>query len=314
MKKVFLFLILIFVFYNTAFAHDDFIIENNVLLRYNGTDMYVEIPSEVVVIDKMAFYNRDTVKKLILHRGVEEIRKSAFEKCDNLTEIEGIPSIIGDGAFKDCVNLKSVPHLSGALQIGDNAFYGCKALTNIELGEELTYLGSNAFYGCGITSIKIPYTLEKINSGAFANCLSLKTVEFEEYKNKSITEIGERAFMNCISLNSIYTPDTLVTIGPYAFSGSGITRAELNCKSVGEYAFSQCPNLKYLRLSDETEKVEKLAFASCTALNEKYINTDYTIVDDTAFDGCTSLGKINTPNRNEALINAYKLWINMEVE
>ncbi len=315
MKKIILFLMMILMLSFKAFAQDDFIIEDNILLHYNGTDMYVEIPSEVTVIDKMAFYNCDTVHKLTIHGGVEEIRKSAFEKCDNLTEIEGMPSIIGDSAFAECVKLKSVPQLSAAEEIGDNAFYGCRELTGIELGEGLTYLGSNSFNGCkSITDIKLPYTLEKIGTAAFMNCTGLRRIEFEEQKNKGITEIGERAFMNCTALNSVSTPDTLTNIAPYAFSRSGVTRAELYCEAVGEYAFSECSALKYLYIDDAVARVEQFAFANCTALNEKYINTDYTLVDSTAFYGCTSLGRINSTKRNEALIEAYNLWINTEVE
>ena len=37
--------------------------------------------------DRGAFYNCDTIKKLILHSGVEEIEKGAFEKCDKTLTI-----------------------------------------------------------------------------------------------------------------------------------------------------------------------------------------------------------------------------------
>lgn len=311
MKKLILLLIFVLSFPYIGHAAEDFYIENGTLIKYNGSAAYVEIPSEVTVIGEEAFRDNQKLRKVIIHGRVTEIQESAFENCISLSEVEGMAAIIGDSAFSGCIALKAVPQLAATEQIGENAFFGCISLENTELGENLTLLDDNAFNGCRkITHIKIPYTLEKIGTGAFMNCTGLKSVELDEYGGIGVREIGESAFMACTSLESIKTPETLINIAPYAFSGSGISRAELFCETIDEYAFADCKNLKYIFFDDKVEKIGAFAFSGCTALADMYINEEYTIADVNAFYGCGEL-TAKKP-KNEALTEAYKFWISIK--
>ncbi len=60
-----------------------------------------------------------------------------------------------------------------------------------------------------------------------------------------VTSINSSAFCNCTSLKSIVLPESLTTIGSYAFYNSGLTSVTIpnNVTEVGGYVFSKCSNL-----------------------------------------------------------------------
>lgn len=59
----------------------------------------------------------------------------------------GIQSI-GDDAFCDCSNLKSVSIPDSVTSIGNNAFYWCSSLTSVSIPDSVTSIGNKAFEGC----------------------------------------------------------------------------------------------------------------------------------------------------------------------
>ena len=67
-------------------------------------------------------------------------------------------------------------------------------------------------------------------------------------------------------LEEINLPDSLESIGAYAFYGSGITSVTLkNAATVGSYAFSNCVSLGTAALGN-VSSIGENAFENCTAL------------------------------------------------
>jgi hypothetical protein len=52
---------------------NDFIIENETLIKYNGSDAEVVIPAGVKVIGKSAFEKNNTITKVALSNGVIQL-------------------------------------------------------------------------------------------------------------------------------------------------------------------------------------------------------------------------------------------------
>ena len=131
-------------------------------------------------------------------------------------------SIIKQGAFKNCINLKIVEFKK---KQGDdfNNF-------SIQAIEE------EAFYNCkSLTHFVVPPTIETIGDKAFMNCTSLEYFEFGFKLNDpqnieifdenliSITKIGHCAFKNCSSLKLFRIPESCISIGKSVF---------MNCTSL----------------------------------------------------------------------------------
>lgn len=67
-------------------------------------------------------------------------------------------------------------------------------------GHPVTSIGDNAFEGTGISSMEIPYSVEKIGDEAFAYCSKLEKITLP---NKKFEKGGRDLFKGCNNLNEI---------------------------------------------------------------------------------------------------------------
>lgn len=136
------------------------------------------------------FYERTSLKKVILGEGVETIGKKAFYHCGPLESLTISNTVIsiGDNAFEGCGSLESVTIPSSVRSIGAAAFWGCvkmyklvisegvktvggyafahcKKLHTLEIPSSIKEWGRDPFYACGLYSVSIPkhYTRADIN-------------------------------------------------------------------------------------------------------------------------------------------------------
>lgn len=65
----------------------DFVLSGTTLTAYKGTDEVVTVPEGVTRIGPMAFWNNDTVKKIVLPKSCGDIMDGAFVRTLNLKEI-----------------------------------------------------------------------------------------------------------------------------------------------------------------------------------------------------------------------------------
>jgi hypothetical protein len=122
---------------------------------------------------------------------------------------------IGDDAFYDCKNLKSISIPNSVTSIGDGAFGKCSSLTSITIPNTITSIKDSTFYLCSsLTSITIPNSVTSIGGFAFLGCTSLTSITIPD----SVTRIGTSAFENCTSLTSITIPNSVTSIGGKAFT------------------------------------------------------------------------------------------------
>jgi len=122
---------------------------------------------------------------------------------------------IGNQAFQDCPELKSISIPSSVTVIGYQAFYGCSGLYSVTIPNSVTSIGSSAFYGCsGLTSVNIPDGLTTIETFTFAYCTSLPSITIPN----SVTKIDSWAFSGCIVLHSVTIPKNVTYMGGYAFA------------------------------------------------------------------------------------------------
>ena len=113
-------------------------------------------------------------------------------------------SIIPNGIFSECTNLKAVKMPSKTETLGGSAFYKCDSLTYISIPEGIKEIGSSTFYGCGkIPSFVIPQGVETIGESAFFSCDSISSIIIPN----SVTYIARNAFGGCKNLSELKIED-----------------------------------------------------------------------------------------------------------
>lgn len=217
---------------------NDFVIENGVLLKYNGSDSDVIIPDDVTEIGCNSFKGCENLKSIEIPNSVKDISRFAFKDCINLTNIK-LPDglkVINQGVFENCRNLKSIIIPNEVIKIDEFAFNGCASLISISIPNSVKNIGAHAFLSCGLTDVSLPNSLAVIEYGVFGWCKNLKNISIPS----SVEEIKGSAFEHCTSLNSIEIPDNVKEIGYEAFSCCGLSMVVLSANtSVTTDSFSR---------------------------------------------------------------------------
>ena len=85
---------------------------------------------------------------VVYDNGTDKILLEYIGNESNIVIPEDITKI-GDYAFYDNDNIRTVVFSSNLKEIGSNAFYYCDGLTEITIPANIEYLGNSAFFGCG---------------------------------------------------------------------------------------------------------------------------------------------------------------------
>ena len=206
----------------------------NYLVNYIGTDINLILPAtcngETYVIHDFAFMQSNAlnlpgnIKSVTIPDSVTSIGQYAFWNCE-ITSI-----IIPD----------SVTH------IGGNAFQYCRNLEFITLGSNIANIGSYAFYETNYYNNESSWEDGVLYIGKYL--IKARDDISGAYTIKEGTElIADSAFEPCYGLTSITIPDSVTSIGDYAFSSTGLTSVTIG-RSVTdinpEKTFNYCSELK----------------------------------------------------------------------
>ena len=201
-------------------VEDEFLIQDNMLLSYQGEGGEVQVPEGVTKIGAYAFQGCTTVTKVTLPESVTIIDDYAFRQCTAMTEIN-LPenlSEIGDYAFSGCESLAMDLVIPDAVtKVGAYAFSACSSLTSLDLGTGVTSIGTYAFANdTGLTGdLVIPDSVTTMGNYAFSGCTGLNgTLTLSE----NLTELSIGAFNQCPFTGDLVIPDAVTTIGNNAFS------------------------------------------------------------------------------------------------
>lgn len=246
---------------------------------------------------------------------VTSIGDSAFLGCAGLKSIALPINItkIGRRAFLGCTSLTSITIPEKVTTIEEGTFYYCKKLKSITISEDVTSIGARAFYNCSsLTSITIPQGIRSIEEGTFSKCASLKSIVIPQ----GVTNIasgydsnGEVYIDNDGNIRKLFFVGEAPKIG--VFSGctnlTSITIPE-SVTSIGSYAFSECSSLKSIIIPKGVKKIEDGTFLGCTGLTSIIIPDGVTTIGsnyyegreirnnkDGAFEDCIGLSSIIIP-------------------
>ena len=218
----------------------------------------IEIPNSVTTIGDHVFLYCNSLNSLRIPASVIEIDAFAmFYGTTNITQLsvdpgnpvydsrENCNAIIETATNKLLAGCQNTIIPNTVTEICKTAFYGLSNLTSIEIPSSVTLINESAFAHTGLTSIVIPANTligdwisgSAKDMGAFASCMDLVSVEFEE----GYTKLGAGAFYNCQNLNSVVFPSTMTNISRYSFSYckniAVITSKAITPPELGAYEF-----------------------------------------------------------------------------
>ena len=259
----------------------------------------VTLPETLASVGSGSFIECNSLSQITLPSGLKEISDLAFSNCalTELTLPEGLETIgtraLGGTALKRIVIPGSITSLD------TTAFQGVEDLTEIvfpddhplfmsvgscvfdrtdntllfvlpslqgelQLPEGVTRIADSAFTNCLISGAVLPASLEWIGDGLFQEDKLLTRVVIEA----PIATLPNYTFNSCSSLNDVTLPDTITSIGVFAFSHSGIRTLKLpsQLQSIQPGAFSMCDNLETLVLPDGMKELGMNAIIYCPNL------------------------------------------------
>lgn len=148
-----------------------------------------------------------TIPKRLGDYIVTRIGNEAFCDYDDIKSITIPDSVIGIGAsaFSGCTNLTNITIPNNITSIDVAAFQNCSNLTNVTISNNVTNISASVFQNCAnLTSVTIPYSVTNIGVSAFSGCTGLTNITIPD----STTNIDMGAFYKCTNLTNVYYTGT----------------------------------------------------------------------------------------------------------
>jgi uncharacterized repeat protein (TIGR02543 family) len=127
----------------------------------------------------------------------------------------------------------------------------------------------------------------------------------------TLTSIGDFAFSSCTNLTSLDIPDGVISIGKFAFTyctnlTSIITPNSVT--SIGQYAFNNCSNMTSVTISGNVTKIEDYTFGMCILLT----SVTFAEGSNISFENFSTIaGHINpySPTDHASISNLRSIYI-----
>ena len=279
------------------------------VVGYNGTATRVRFDGvynglPVTMVEAYAFDGNRAITQIVIPDSVESV---------------------GNFAFRNCENLKTVKLGGGVNAIANYAFLSCDSLTNISVSESnATYsaIDGNLYdkaqttlaqYAIGKEDAQfaLPERVTAVGVGAFTDCKYLTQIELVG----GVETVGVDAFKNCDNLASVAVGETVRTIGDYAFYDcdklSDLTLAN-GLNEIANGVFAACDRLERVVISDSVTSLGVSAFANCANLSAVEIGAGVREIADKTFKNCEKLTSVSIGKEvrligDEAFQNCHSL-------
>ena len=303
------------------------------------------IPQSVVSIGEYAFYNCSNIESFHIPENVQGIGECAFYKCSKLASIN-IPrkvKVIGNCAFLKCNNLKTIDLdvTNPYFRFSDNVLYAVNAsffktfaanteMTIYNVLKNADTITDAVFVDCDLKYVRIPKSIENIQSFAFSGCENIEKliVDDDNPKFKSVDgiifsadgsilyklpatygkttyvipfgvkQIAKYAFHDCTTITQVIVPETVETIEDKGFSCESLKTITIEgngLKSIGQWSFSHCESLTKINIPESVTYIGKYAFKECSKLEEITLPNNLKGIADDMFAECSSLKSIDIP-------------------
>ena len=292
----------------------------------------INLPNSVKSIGRNAFYDCDGLTGITLPAKLRELGDYAFGVCDGLETIDVPDSLrsLGDGAFVGCLNLKSLS-LPGYIAIIPNQIVrDCPSLESVRFKsvppgryvstafsefEGTIYYPENVEYWDEETRTAwapnatwIADGEAKVSVVASGACGSNATWAFNNIGELSIEGSGELQdyafgeekpwFEYSEHIKEVRLSDGITAVGKHMFEGCALRKVIFpnTLKTIKEYAFASCGNLKQVELPSSLKTIEHGAFQSSGFNNTLELSEGLIEIGSYAFAGCINLKSLTIPS------------------
>lgn len=252
----------------------------------------INLPSSLRYIGTNAF-SATALKDIKIPSKVKVIKEGTFEGCSSLTKVTMEKSVtrIDDSAFASCAKLKTIILSKNLKTLGYHVFGGCRALKSITLPDTINNIGESCFKCCtSLKNLTLPSNVTKISEGLFYECTSLEKVVL----GNDVKDIEDGAFSMCSALTEIKLPPKLKTINANAFNNSGLKNIDFpdSLRTIGPYAFCGCDKLHEAIIPEGVTKIDECAFSECEVLQRVEIPSTVKVIGKNAFWMCRALSEL----------------------
>jgi len=214
----------------------------------------ISLPSTLKTIGGSALAGLNNVEEIVIPEGVTEIGGAAFSNCDHLRRLvlpDSLTTINGRNLCTHSPRLTEVKLSENLKILPRNSFYYCENLETVHFSDSIEEIQLRCFAGCSSLKIdRLPENLVTVRREAFEDCIFSEDLTLPPH----LDEIEERGFprewvktqkMILTSTGFLYSyqsnfggvnewenvvlPDTVKTIGPYAFCGGTLPQNADDC-------------------------------------------------------------------------------------
>ena len=229
-------------------------LDNNGVLTITGSGAMKDYPRDENQRPDWYLNHKDSIRSVVLDNKITHIGDYAFDGCTSIKSVR----------YTCYTGNAGVALPESVTTIGVHAFSDTGVTGTLKLPEHLTEIDSSAFYHCRKLNgeLKLPDTVKEIGGFAFHSCGFTGKLELPA----SLENIGNDAFEFCSGLTGKLTfPSKMNEIDFSIFHGTGITEVVIpsSIKTVRNFAFDSCMNLKKVYLPTEIPKIYNRAFRGC---------------------------------------------------
>ena len=257
----------------------------------------IEIPNSIVWVEHDAFSNTPWYENQ--PDGAVYVGKVLYGYKGTMPEntsfaVEDGTTGIAAGAFNRCTGLTNIEIPNSVMWIGQDAFSGTTWYNNQPDG--VVYAGKVLYKYKGTmprnTSIAVEDGTLGIAGCAFENCSGLMDIEIPN----SVKSIGEYAFCRS-SLKNIKLPDSVINIGIAAFSYTAIDTIEIpnSITRISPQMFYYS-RLRSIKIPNSVTTISDLAFYGCDALTSIELPNSIIRIAYEAFERCYNLVNVELSN------------------